>query len=80
MANEVDLDTAARDLQKTGDFGMFYTHDETSAEQRERLDTLFGRVFWFIMREEDPANVPETPFGAAEFRAMMTDMPDDASG
>jgi len=79
LAGELNVDAAAQGLQKAGDLALQYSPGEISTEERERMETLFGRVFWLSMREVNPDRVPETPFGAAEFRAIMKEMSGNTS-
>ncbi len=70
MAGDIDLESAAADLQRGGDFGLFFEAEEVTPADRVRIEDLFGRVLWLALQESDPANVPETPFGSAEVRQM----------
>ena len=74
LAGDLDLEAAAHALHTCGDFGLQYSPGTISAAEQERIETLFGRVFWLSMREADPARVPEKPFGAEEFRAIAREM------
>lgn len=70
LAGDLDLEAAAHAIHTGGDFGLQYSPGTTSAADQERIEALFGRVFWLSMREADPARVPDKPFGAEEFRAI----------
>jgi hypothetical protein len=80
LAGELDLESAAKGIHMSGEFGLYYSHDVTTAEDRERLETLFGRVLWLSLREGSPDSVPDEPFGAAEFRDIAKGVFFDASG
>ena len=74
LAGALDLEAAAHELHTCGDFGLHYSPGTISAAEKERIETLFGRVFWLSMREADPTRVPDQPFGAEEFRAIAKEM------
>ena len=73
LAGELDLESAAQRLHLTPEFGWYYSHETTTAEDRERIENLFGRVLWLSLRESSPDSVPEQPFGAAEFQAIANE-------
>jgi hypothetical protein len=73
LAGELDLEAAAESLHLRDEFGLYYSAETTSAEDRERIENLFGRVLWLKLRESSPNNVPDQPFGAAEIRAILND-------
>lgn len=73
LAGELDLESAAQSLHLNKEFGLHYSHETTTAEDRERIENLFGRVLWLALRESSPDNAPDQPFGAAEVRAILND-------
>jgi len=73
LAREIDLESAAQSLHATGEYGLFYTNETTTAEDRERIEELFGRLLWLEFRKSSPESVPDQPFGAAEFRAIANE-------
>ncbi len=80
LGGELDLESAAQSIHMSGEFGLYYSRDATTAEDRERIETLFGRVLWLCLREASPDSVPDEPFGAAEFRDIATGVYFDAPG
>jgi hypothetical protein len=80
LVGGLDLEAAAHELHTCGDFGLQYSPGTISAADQERIETLFGRVFWLGMRETDPARAPDKPFGAEEFRAIAKEMFGHAPG
>ena len=74
LAGDLDLEAAADGLHTGGDFALQYSPGTISAADQERIETLFGRVFWLSMRAAKPASVPDQPFGAEEFRAIAKEM------
>lgn len=74
LAGDLDLEAAAHGIQAGGDFGFHYSPGTISAVDQERIEALFGRVFWLSMREANPGLTPDRPFGAEEFRAIAKDM------
>jgi hypothetical protein len=81
MTGQLTLDEAAsqiHELQGTG-LGLSFGYDSVSPEEAEKLEALFGRLFWLGMRDANPKAIPPNPFGAAEFR-MLRDRLDKRDG
>ncbi len=71
MRGDLGVDEAAATifrLQKGG--GGFNLH-MTDLETVEKGEALMGRLLWLVLRETDAQAVPDTPFGAAEFREFQ---------
>ena len=80
LAGTLDLQSASEDISKLGEYSLAFSSADTNSIDRQRIEELFGRVLWLTLREDDPENVPETPFGATEFRAMLNGTFFDATG
>ncbi len=71
LAGEVDLESAAESIHSAGEWGTFYTTEETSPADQERIQALMGRLLWLSMRNS-PEGGPEEPLGAADIRDMLS--------
>ncbi len=72
LSGDLGLESAAEELHRAGEFAIFSAPDVSGSTDHWRLEELMGRVLWLTLRESSPDNVPETPFGAAEIREMVS--------
>ncbi|MEO5904160.1 MAG: hypothetical protein ABIQ55_09125 [Gemmatimonadaceae bacterium] len=70
LAGTLDLQSAAEALSMLREYALWCTPPDITPAERERIEELFARTLWLTLREHDPANVPDEPFGAADIRAM----------
>jgi hypothetical protein len=72
LAGEIDLESAARTISAEGEWSLYVADGDVGTVDRERIEALFGRVLWLTLRESSPGNLPDTPWGAAEFREIAS--------
>ena len=73
LVGDLNLEAAAAQIQdlSAGQLGISFGYDSLSPEEAERMEALFGRLFWVAMKEANPNAVPPGPFGAKEFRMLQ---------
>jgi len=71
LRGDLGVDEAAETIFRLQKSGGGLNLLATDIDSLEKTEALMGRLLWLVLRETDALAVPDTPFGAAEFREFQ---------